>query len=101
MPVGRAFGEDYSNSWQIHPTLLLTIPAISNKLDINLSPKYLMTFCEDCDDFIAVNLGLAFSDDLNKWAVRPEFGLLFDPGSSDFSSHLSLGVSMIFGKNKE
>lgn len=98
LPVGRAFGEETDDTWQFHPTVLLTLPAIPDKLDITLAPKYLFTFCEDCDDLIAVNLGLALSNNLKKWAVRPEYGLLYNPGEDGHFSQFSIGVTYSFGK---
>jgi len=70
LPIGRALGESTSDTWQFQPSVLYTLPAIKNKLDINLSPKYIFTFCEECPDFAAVNLGLAISSNLSKWAIR-------------------------------
>jgi hypothetical protein len=99
LPVGRALGEGTSDSWQIHPTVLLTLPAVKDKLDINLSPKYLITFCEECGDYFAVNLGLAISSDLNQWAIRPEYGLLYDLGESGHVGQFSIGFSKVFGNN--
>lgn len=98
LPVGRALGEDSKDSWQFHPTLLLTLPAVPDKFDITLAPKYLFTFCEDCEDLVAVNLGLALSSDLKKWAIRPEYGMLFNPGEEGHFGQFSLGVTVAFGK---
>ena len=73
IPIGRAFGEDTNDSWQLHPTVLFTIPALKDKIDITISPKYLATLCKSCDDYIAINFGAAFSSNLNKWSIRPEY----------------------------
>src|SRR5690606_16090129 len=75
VPIGRALGEGTLESWQIHPTLILTLPAVPDKLDVTLAPKYLVSLCSDCENYIAVNMGLAISSNLRKWAIRPEFGL--------------------------
>lgn len=98
LPLGRALGEESKDSWQLHPTLLFTLPAIPQKLDITLSPKYLIPFCKECADLVAVNFGLSFSSDLNKWAIRPEYGLLFNPEREGNLSHFSVGFSLAFGK---
>jgi len=98
LPIGTALGANAGNTWELHPTLLFTVPAIKDKLDINLSPKYLMTLCKACEDLAAVNLGLSFSNNLNKWAIRPEYGLLFNPGESGHFSQFSIGFSTTFGK---
>jgi hypothetical protein len=97
LPLGRALGEDSKDSWQLHPTLLLTLPAVPDKVDITLAPKYLLTFCEDCEDLFAVNIGLALSNDLNKWAIRPEYGLLYNPGEKGHYSQFSLGITFALG----
>jgi hypothetical protein len=93
VPVGRAVGEYTSDTWQMHPTMLFTYPALNNKLDITFASKYLIAFCEDCENLVALNLGLAISEDVTRWAVRPEFGMLFNPGESGHFWHLSLGFT--------
>jgi len=98
LPVGRAFGEDTQETWEMHPTFLFTLPAVKDKLDITLAPKYLLTFCDDCIDYIAINLGFALGKDVTRWAVRPEYGLLFPLGESGCFSHFSLGFTYVFGK---
>lgn len=99
LPVGFAFGTDInqSKSWELHPTLLLSIPLAKNKFEFTFSPKYLITLAEGNDDLLAVNFGAAFSDNLTKWAIRPEYGLLFNPGESGYYSHFSIGFSFSFG----
>lgn len=87
--------------WEFQPALLLTLPAIPNKLDISLSPKYIFTICEDCQDFGAINFGLSISSDLSKWAIRPEYGRLFDFGEKGYVGQFSIGFSKIFGKGVE
>ena len=98
LPLGRALGENTSETWQLHPTMLFTYPALNNKLDITFASKYLIAFCEDCDNLVALNLGLAISEDVRRWAVRPEFGMLFNPGESGHFWHLSLGFTYGFGR---
>lgn len=99
LPAGRAFGEYTENSWQVHPTLLFTIPAMKNKLDINSSIKYLVPLSSDINNnLMAFNFGLALSNNLQRWAIRPEYGILINPGGDGYFSHLSLGLSFAFGK---
>ena len=87
--------------WEFQPALLLTWPAIPNKLDITISPKYIFTFCEACQDFGAINFGLAISSDLSKWAIRPEYGRLYDYGEKGYVGQFSIGLSKTFGKGVE
>lgn len=98
LPLGTAFGDEITDSWEFQPSMLFTLPAIPDKLDITFAPKYILTFCEDCDDFVAFNLGLAFSNNVSSWAIRPEYGLLYDFGESGHASQFSIGISKTFGK---
>lgn len=98
LPIGRAFGDDTSDTWQMHPTLILTLPAMEDRMDINLSTKYLIPFCQDCEGLIAINLGLALSTDVKRWAIRPEYGHLYNPGEKGHFRHFSLGFSWVLGK---
>jgi hypothetical protein len=97
VPVGRAFGgpdeSDFGQSWQVHPTLLATVPAHRN-VEVNASAKYLVPLKEDGgDNLVAFNLGLGLGPDLDRWAIRPEAGVLFNPGEDGHFYHLSLGLS--------
>jgi len=98
LPFGTVINSNIWHEWQFQPTLLLTLPAIKDKLDITLSPKYIIPFCDDCDNFGAINIGLAISSDLSKWAIRPEYGHLYDFGSEGHVGQFSIGLSKTFGK---
>lgn len=98
VPIGRALGEGTSETYQLHPTFLFSLGLKKDILDLNLSPKYLISFCEDCESLFALNIGLAISSDLNAWAIRPEFGLLFKPGEEGHASQFSIGVSKVLNK---
>ena len=100
LPIGFAFGgdiEDGSESWQIHPTLLATVP-VGKYLEINPSAKIMIPFSSDAfDTLLAFNLGLAISSDVSKWAIRPEIGICTTGGSGyfmQFSVGLSLGSGL-------
>ena len=101
LPIGKAFDKDFnadSKTWELHPTLLFSIPVIKNKFEFNFSPKYLLMLNEGSDNLLAFNFGLALSDNFSKWAIRPEYGLLYNPGHSGHYSHFSIGFSLSFGK---
>lgn len=80
IPIGFGFGgdlasEDVSETWQIHPTLLATVP-LGKYLEINPSAKIMIPFTKDAFETLwAFNLGLAVSTDVSKWALRPEIGI--------------------------
>lgn len=97
VPIGRAFADiedaDYSESWQVHPTLLFTQP-VNQNLEVNASAKYLIPLNSgDSENLVAFNLGLGLGRDVHKFAVRPEVGFLFNPGEEGHWYHFSLGLS--------
>jgi len=95
VPVGLAVGSDLdvSETLQTHPTLLVTAP-VSRHFEINVSGKALVPFDSNQDVTFAGNLGAGLSTDLAKWALRPEVGVLVNPGQDGSFRHLSLGVSV-------
>jgi hypothetical protein len=95
VPVGFAFGEDIEagDTLQVQPTLLLTAP-ISSRFELNGSAKYIHPFDADSDDLVALNVGVGLSADLERWAVRPEVGILKNPGEEGSFLQFSLGVSI-------
>ncbi len=99
-PVGKAIGKNAEGSyWESHPSLIFTIPAVKDKFDINLAPKYLMIFGDEYSDLMAFNLGFSLSNNLNRWCIRPEYGVLFSPDDLEgHYYHFSLGFSYAFGK---
>lgn len=94
LPLGFAFGEDIeeTNTWQFHPTLLVTLP-VEDVLEINPSFKVLLPFEEEMETLVAVNLGLGLR--ISKGLIlRPEYGLLFNPGESGHYGQFSVGVTI-------
>jgi hypothetical protein len=50
-------------------------------------------------EIAAMNLGVGFGD-LERWVIRPEIGLLFDPGESGRFTQFGLGLTVFAGKKK-
>ena len=96
LPVGAALSD--ISTFQFHPTLLFTLPVVHDQIDFNPSAKYLISFCEDCDNFLAFNLGIALSQDLSKWAFRAEYGFLINPGESGSYRQFTFGFSFPLNK---
>jgi len=94
VPIGFAAGEDISteDTWQLHPTIIVTSTQ-GQVLELNASVKYILTFPEGRDDLMAFNLGLGLSPDLEKYALRPEGGVLINPGEDGYYWHFSVGLS--------
>ena len=94
LPVGNAFNPELSDQWQIQPTLLFTQPIVEDKFEATLSPKYLVYFCESCGGYFATNLGFAWGTDLNRWAIRAEYGRIFSgEGVGQFSMGFSFNLN--------
>ena len=95
LPVGFAFGEDLevSDTWQMHPTFLFTLP-LGKNFELNPSAKALIPVGNDNDILIAFNLGAGISTDFSKWAIRPEFGYMFDPGDDGHFTQFSIAISI-------
>lgn len=101
VPVGFAFGEDVESgkTWAVHPTLLLTAP-VNSRLEVNGSVKGLIPLSKDGGDtFVAFNVGMGFGH-LEKWAIRPEIGFLFNPGESGHFTQLGIAFTVFAGGRK-
>src|SRR5262249_11892156 len=94
VPVGFAFGSGLQSSktWEVPPTLLLTAP-VDPHVELNVSGKVLVPFSEG-DTTVAFNVGFGLGK-LDRWAIRPEFGMLFDPGQSGHFSQFSIGFTYL------
>jgi hypothetical protein len=100
VPIGFAFGgdvEDSSESWQVHPTLLMTLP-IGKFIELNPSAKVMipLSSTEGLQTLYAFNLGLALSTDVRKWAIRPEVGLC-TTFEGDYFLQYSIGLTLSSG----
>jgi hypothetical protein len=96
IPVGFAFGGDIESehSWAVHPTLLLS-GQVHPSVELNGSAKYLVPLHEDGgDNLLAFNVGLGLGPRQGRWAIRPEFGMLFNPGEEGHFKQFSVGFSL-------
>jgi hypothetical protein len=101
VPVGFAFGKDVnsSNSWAVHPTLLLTAP-VNPHVELNASTKGLIPLSSSGGDaLLAVNVGAGLGN-LERWAIRPEVGFLFDPGKAGHYTQFGVGLTLLAGHKK-
>lgn len=101
VPVGTAFGGDVDNAgdnFQIHPTMLLTAP-VNNNFEVNASAKYIIPFQEGMDDLLAFNFGLGLSTNRSSYVLRPEYGLLYNPGEEGHFSQFSVGITFYLPGN--
>jgi hypothetical protein len=87
LPAEAYFGGGDAGRVTGHPALLLSVP-ISDRLEFNPSINAILPA-----GFVAVNLGLA-AGDLDRWAVRPEVGMLANTGTVS----IGLGFSVRTGR---
>ncbi len=100
VPVGFAFGGriETSETFQVHPTLLLTLPLLEFA-EINGSAKALIPITDRArDDLVAFNIGVGLGPDLTRWVLRPEIGILFNPGEDGHYRHFSIGLTYYFDR---
>jgi hypothetical protein len=98
VPIGFAFGGDIDSSetWQIHPTLLGTLP-VADQVEVNGSAKVLFPFESDIDTTLAFNLGLGIGN-FERLVLRPEVGFLINPGEDGHFRHFSIGLTYYAGR---
>jgi hypothetical protein len=95
VPIGFAFGggSDAGKTWSVHPTLLLT-GQLHPSVEWNWSAKYLVPLHEEGgDNLLAFNVGLGLGPAEGRWTIRPEYGMLLDPGEDGHFNHFSIGFS--------
>jgi len=94
LPIGFGLGDDIvtSDTWQMQPTLLFT-HRFNQKIEITPSFKYVNTF-SNTQDFIALNVGLGLSTNLDKWVIRPEYSYGEGTEIGGSFSTFSLGFSI-------
>jgi hypothetical protein len=82
---------------QLQPCLLFTLPLVQNRIEFNPSVKSIMSvggYDPNNGFMVAVNTGLAISNDARKWAVRPEFSFVYDVKRSCYYRSFSIGLSI-------
>ena len=90
VPVGFAFGGDVDGieEWEVQPILLGTLP-VGQFMEVNPPAQGIIGE----EFYVAFNLGLGVSSDFNKWTLRPEYGMLFNPGEEGHFGQFSIGLS--------
>lgn len=86
---------------QFQPTLLLSFPLVRNKVEFNPSGKALLNLA-GVDPMkgvmVAANLGLAVSTNISRWALRPEYSIIYEPGKPCTAS-FSIGLTFKLSKS--
>jgi hypothetical protein len=95
LPVGFVFGGevDSGDTWTAVPTVLATVVS-SNTFELTPSLKAFIPLTgDDREVFLGFHLGAGISNDLSRWAVRPEVGLVRNPGEEGTTWGWALGLS--------
>lgn len=83
------YSNDFSTNsnpvFSISPAFMGTADLKKNIAESTLSLSYQHFFSEDLISLVGLNLGFGFSSNLEKWAIRPELGVLF-------GSHVFFGI---------
>jgi hypothetical protein len=95
LPVGLASGSGIETGKTLTtvPTLLASF---SNNRTLEFTPSIkaiLPLTAEEKELVVGLHLGAGISSNLDKWAVRPEFGILKNPGESGTVVGFTLGFS--------
>jgi hypothetical protein len=96
LPIGFVTGEnvDESETWTVAPTLLATWRG-GPQFEVTPSIKAIYPFAaEDPELFLGVHLGMGLSSNLERWAFRPEIGLVKNPGEDGTTWGFTLGISI-------
>lgn len=94
LPLRYNYGRIY-NGFELAPTMLFTLP-IKNIVDFTFSPKYVMSISSPTSGLFATNFGLAISNDMTRWSVRTEYGMLYLPEGYHVGQ-FSIGMSFTLG----
>ncbi|HEU4632477.1 MAG TPA: hypothetical protein VFS22_00740 [Flavisolibacter sp.] len=93
------------HSYSIAPQIIRTFTSKTNQADFSIGVKgdYIINTGEDAEnDFLlGFNIGAGFSNNLNKWAIRPEVGYLFKPGDGIGFWNMGVGVQFILPTGKK
>ena len=90
LPIGLYFDES-DTKYVISPKLLFTYPA-RDKFEATLAAKADIFPQDGGDVYLGFNLGLGVSSNLNRWALRPELGLMVKPGDSGVAWSYGIGL---------
>ncbi|MBK8969617.1 MAG: hypothetical protein IPM36_23740 [Lewinellaceae bacterium] len=99
MPIGLYFAED-ETQWVFSPKLLYTYPA-NNMFEATLAAKADIFPDDDGEVYLGFNLGFGMSQNLDRWAIRPELGFMVNPGESGTIWSFGIGFNAVLpGRNQ-
>ena len=106
MPIGLFFTDplpsevevEVLESFQVHPSLIATIPLGGSEQHLNLGVRSIILLDSPSDHLTGINLGLRLTPDeeARGHAVHPEIGL-FTTRDGDYYFHWGMALSFAFG----
>ncbi len=102
LPLGyykfRAEDATTKGYFNADPMIYITLIGSPNKYELSIIPKIHVYIIDSPNVSPALSIGLGISNDLEKWALRPEVG--FD-GYFSFGLGFNVNLSKSLGKNKQ
>ena len=106
LPIGLFFSDPFPGdveievleTWQIHPSLIATIPLGRSEQHLNLGVKGIIVLDSPADHVTGINLGLRLTPDEGtlRHAVHPEIGL-FTTADGHYFFYWGVALSFAFG----
>lgn len=101
LPVSVLFAEGGS-IWAISPGFQFSNPNSTNTSEFTFGVRGDLPISDDVDGaLISASLGGGFSKDLDRWAFRPEFGILFATSGGEPVFTFALGVNFRLDKSSK
>lgn len=95
LPVGWYFDGDGS-TWVVSPMLLFTLPNASNTFEATLGARSDLFLEAESGLLFGFNLGFGWSKNLDRWAIRPDLGVIFGLENNGANLSFGLGASYNF-----
>ncbi|MEJ2721832.1 MAG: hypothetical protein P8181_11940 [bacterium] len=80
---------------QLHPGMIVSLP-VDKHLEISTAGKVIVPLSDAASRWYVLNLGLALSSDVDRWAVLPELGVAWGSGGGAGATLFTYGVSLAF-----
>lgn len=93
VPIGLrsySYGDETENKFYLAPEVMFNYP-VNEFFEAGANGRFVFPFEEKADPMIGFNVSVGVSSDLTQWVVRPELGVLFEPGEDGF--YLTPGIA--------
>jgi hypothetical protein len=110
LPISMYSGPNIDNVYSLAPQFIGTTTNSKNTIDFSGSFKGDLLFIRGENGYgkdtefkflLGLTVGAGFSQDLNKWAIRPEIGYMIEPGETGGALSYGLGLSFTLPTGKK